>query len=86
MTYITNLAKVKVDLYTKDEDRRSNVSTMSMQTDGQTDATKCIICLASRSIKRERERKEKKRKKKLYANIFLITDCIYCHLLLFCLG
>ncbi len=54
MTYIANLAKVKVDLHAKDEGRRSNGSTVRAHTNGQadkqTDATKCIISLASWSI------------------------------------
>ncbi len=53
MTYIASLAKVKVDLHAKDEARRSNGSTVRAHTNGQTDATKCIISLASRSIMNE---------------------------------
>ncbi len=58
LTYLAILAKVKFDLHAKDEGRRSNGSSVRVQTkggtdrrtDGQTDATKCIISIASRSI------------------------------------
>ena len=45
MTYIAS--KVKVDLYVKDEGRRSNGATMRVQTNGQTDATKFIVQVQS---------------------------------------
>ncbi len=37
LTYIASLAKVKVELHAKDEGRRSNGSTMRVQTNGQAD-------------------------------------------------
>ncbi len=57
-TYNPNLAKVKVDLHTKNQGRRSNGLAVRAVTDGRTDrrtdrrtdATKYIISLASRSI------------------------------------
>ncbi len=51
LTYNPILAKVKVDPNTENQGRRSNGSALHRQTDGRTDATKCIISLASRSIK-----------------------------------
>ncbi len=45
LTYTASLAKVKVDLYAKDEGRRSNGSAGRVVTDGQPDATKHIISL-----------------------------------------
>ncbi len=55
LTYNPILAKVKVDPHAKNQGRRSNGSAVRAQTngrtDGRTDATKCIISLASRSIK-----------------------------------
>ncbi len=49
LTYNANLAKVKDDRHTKSQGRRLNNSAVR----GRTDATKYIISLASRSIKRE---------------------------------
>ena len=60
LTYIANLAKVKVDLHAKDEGRMSNGSAVRAQRNGQTDrwmvTTNCIISLlrgAMWSIKKE---------------------------------
>ncbi len=54
MTYSPSLAKVKVDSHTKNQGHRSNGSSRRVHTDrqtnGQTDATKRTISLASRSI------------------------------------
>ena len=50
MTYNPNLAKVKVNLHTKFQGRRSNSSAVRAQTDIQMDTTNYIISLASRSI------------------------------------
>ncbi len=50
LTFELDLAKVKVNLHTKYQGRRSNGSGVRAFTDGRTDATKYIISLASRSI------------------------------------
>ncbi len=47
----TNLSKAKVNFHAKDEGFRSNHSTGRVQTNEQTDATKCIISLALQLIK-----------------------------------
>ncbi len=54
LAYRPILGKVKVDPHAKNQGRRSNGSAVRAQTNGQMDATKCIISLASRSIKRKK--------------------------------
>ena len=48
LTFNPNLAKVKVNLYAKNQGRMSNGSSMRLITDRQTDTTKRIISHASR--------------------------------------